>query len=169
MFTNSLQWDVLKPFADKSCQALYNTIDFNVEPGEGFQEKIKNFHFNGYAVVVNTSGSVEGRILIHHYTETALAIANKIIDKDNKDETTATEMNDRVSNALAEFSLELVEGAVLNLSKKDLKVKISPAYFIKDTQNIDQLLEGVKSIITIPMNIENVGRFYINYLLNSKI
>ncbi len=169
MIQNSLQWDVLKPFADKSCQTLYNTIDLSVEPGEGFQEKIKNFHFNGYAVVVNTTGSVEGRILIHHYTETALAIANKIMDKQEQDKSVATEMNDRASNALAEFSLALVENAVLNLSKKDLKVKISPAYFIKDTQNIDQLLEGVKSIITVPMKIDNVGTFYINYLLNSKI
>ena len=169
MLMNSIQWDVLKLFADKSCQALSDRIDFNVESGEGFQEKIKKFHFNGYAVVVNTTGSVEGRILIHHYTETALAIANKIMDKENEGESSAVEMNDRASNALAEFSLELIEDAVVNLSKKDLKVKISPAYFIKDTQNIDQLLEGVNSIITMPMKIENVGKFYINYLLNDKI
>ena len=164
MMVNAIPWDVLKPFADESCQALNKTADFTVEVGEAFQEKIKDFRFKGYAIVVNTTGSVFGRILIHHYTETAMAIANRILDRDNQDQT-GLEMNDEISNTLAEFSLDVVEAAVANLAKRNLKVKVSPAYFIKDTQHIDNLLADVSSIITVPMTIKNVGRFYINYLL----
>ncbi len=169
MLLNTLQWQILKPFVDETVKALQSKLGLKVETDDGFQEKKGDFDFHGYAVVTNTHGSVEGRILIHHYTETALAVGNKLLQKQSPSKPEATEMNDEISNALADFSYEIMEPAVKNLENGDLKIKFSQAYFVADTKNIGSLLEGVNEIISVPIKVDGVGRFYLNYLLHQKI
>ena len=169
MLLNTLQWRVLKPFVDQTVKALETKLGLKVETDDGFQEKIADFSFNGYAVVSNTAGSVEGRILVHHYTETALAVGNKIIQKASSTSNEIKVMNDEISNALADFTYESLEPAVQSLENSALKVKFSQAYFVADTKNIDSLLEGITEIITVPIKVEDIGRFYLNYLLVKKI
>ena len=169
MLLNTLQWRVLKPFVDETVGHLESELGLKVEIDDGFQEKVNAFSFNGYAVVANTAGSVEGRILIHHYTETALAVGNKLLQKKNPSAADIGDMNDEISNALADFGYSILEPAVKSLENSALKVKFSQAYFLADTANIGTLLEGVNEIITVPIKVDGVGRFYINYLLNQKI
>lgn len=169
MLLNTLQWRVLKPFVDEMVHALESRFHLKVEMDAGFQDKIEEFSFKGYAVIANTSGSVEGRILIHHYTETALAVGNKLLLQKNATVQEAVEMNDEISNALADFSYSTMEPAVKKLENSALKVKFTQAYFVADTKNIDTLLDGVNEIITVPIKVDGIGRFYLNYLLNQKI
>ncbi|MDH5258183.1 MAG: hypothetical protein OEX07_09240 [Gammaproteobacteria bacterium] len=169
MLLNTLQWRVLKPFVDETVSALESKLGLKVETDDGFQDKVEDFSFNGYAVVANTSGSVEGRILIHHYTETALAVGNQLLKKQGKVSAASNEMNDEISNALADFSYSILEPAVKSLENGALKVRFSQAYFVADTANIETLLDGVNEIITVPIKVDGVGRFYLNYLLNQKI
>jgi len=169
MLLNTLQWQVLKPFVDETVNALESKLGLKVEIDDGFQERVKDFSFHGYAVVANTSGSVEGRILIHHYTETALAVGNKLLQKQSSSADEITEMNDKISNALADFSYAILEPAVKSLENSDVKMTFSKAYFIANTKNIGTLLDGVNEIITVPIKVDGVGRFYLNYLLNKKI
>ena len=169
MLLNTLQWRVLKPFVDETVKALESKLGLKVETDDGFQEKVSDFSFHGYAVIANTSGSVDGRILIHHYTETALAVGNEILKSQNSSAAEVKAMTDEISNALADFSYEALEPAVKSMENSALKVKFSKAYFIADTKNIDALLEGITEIITVPIKVEDVGRFYLNYLLVKKI
>jgi len=169
MLLNTLQWRVLKPFVDETVNALESKLGLEVEIDSGFQDKVEEFSFKGYAVVANTSGSVEGRILIHHYTETALAVGNKLLQKEKPSTAEVKSMNDQISNALADFSYSILEPAVKSLENSALKVKFSQTYFVADTENIDALLEDVNEIITVPIKVEGIGRFYLNYLLNQKI
>lgn len=169
MLLNTLQWRVLKPFVDETVNALESRFGLKVEIDDGFQDKVEEFSFKGYAVVANTSGSVEGRILIHHYTETALAVGNKLLQQKTPSAPLVTDMNDEISNALADFSYSIIEPAVKKLINSALKVKFTQTYFISDTANIGTLLDGVNEIITVPIKVEGVGRFYLNYLLNQKI
>ena len=169
MLLNTLQWRVLKPFVDETVDAMSSKLGLKVEADDGFQDKVEEFSFKGYAVVANTSGSVEGRILIHHYTETALSVGNQLLKKASATHDDVKTMNDEISNALADFSYSILEPAVKSLENSALKVKFSQAYFVADTKNIDALLDGVNEIITVPIRVDGVGRFYLNYLLNQKI
>jgi len=169
MLLNTLQWQILKPFVDETVHALEVKLGLTVEADDGFQENVKDFNFNGYAVVANTAGSVEGRILIHHYTETALVIGNKILQAESLSAAEMNGMTDKISNALADFTYLSLEPAVKQLENSDLKVKFSPAFFIADTSKIDAILAGITEIITVPIKVEGVGRFYLNYLLVNKI
>jgi len=169
MLLNTLQWRVLKPFVDETANALESKLALKVEIDDGFQDKVEEFNFKGYAVVTNTSGSVEGRVLIHHYTETALAVGNKLLLQKSTSNHPLDKMTDEISNALADFSYSIFEPAVRKLENSALKVKFSQSYFIADTENIANLLDDVNEIITVPIKVDGVGRFYLNYLLNKKI
>ena len=89
--------------------------------------------------------------------------------KHNPQAEVSTAMDDDISNALAEFSLEIMAPAVKALEASDSKVDFSQAYFVSDIAKMESLLDDVKEIITVPIRIDNVGRFYLNYLLHHKI
>lgn len=169
MLLDTPQWKVLNPFVDETITALHRELGFDVESEAPFEEQIQDFNFKGYAVVINTTGDVLGRILIHHYTETAQAIANRLQDQEIAAPADDKVLDDKAVNILADFAHKIVASSVKALKASDVKVKVSPAYFIRDTQKIEGLMEGVQEIISVPLRIEKAGRFYINYLLNSAL
>jgi len=168
MLLNTLQWQVLKPFVDETLTSLEKTLNLRGQADDGFQDKIEEFSFKGYAVVANTAGNITGRVLIHHYTETAIAIGNQLIRKQNPNLSEAHEMDDSVSNALADFANMIISPAVKKLDEEQISVSISQPYFISDTKKMDGLLEDVQEIITVPIRVDQIGRFYINYLIHSQ-
>jgi len=169
MLLETLQWKVLSPFVDETVAALNKNLGLDVESEAAFDESVKDFNFKGYAVVINTTGNVQGRILIHYYTETALAIANCLLEKQSSATDAESGLDDEAVNVLADFAHKIVASSVKALEAGDVKVQVSPAYFIKDTQKIENLMQGVQEIITVPLRLEGAGRFYVNYLLNTAI
>lgn len=167
MELNGIQWKVLQPFVDETLKALQKSAGLKAEADSGFQDRIESFRFKGFAVVVNTRGSITGRVLIHYYTETAVAIGNKLLQQQNPSLPETHCMGDDLSNALAEFSNTIMTPAVESFRENDSKILFSQPYFISNTENIDSLLNDVQEIITVPIRVDNIGRFYINYLIHS--
>ena len=168
MHLNSLQWKVLQPFVDQTLIAMDKSLGLKGDADSGFQEKIEEFRFKGFAVVANTSGSVTGRLLMHHYTETAVTIGNKLLQKQNPNLSHDHGMDDSVSNALADFAQMIMQPAVESLQNNDLKIDFAQPYFISDTEKMDGLLEGVSEILTVPIRVDQIGRFYLNYLIHKQ-
>ena len=169
MLLNTLQWQVLKPFVDETLTSLEKSLSLRGQADDGFQDKIGDFSFKGYAIVASTSGSITGRVLIHHYTETAITIGNRLLQKGDPNISEIHEMDDSVSNALADFANVIISPAVAKLKEEKISVSISQPYFISDTKKMDNLLEDVQEIITVPIRVDQIGRFYINYLIHSKV
>lgn len=169
MLLNSKQGKVLKPFVDETLNALQKVLGLSAIADNGFQDKVDEFHFKGYAVVMNTQGSVEGRILIHHYTETAIEIGNRILAKKHPGMEKSGSMDDNISNALAEFAYQIMEPAVKTLHASKIDIQFSQAYFVSDMEKMSNMLQDVAEIITVPIRIGQVGRFYLNYLLHEKM
>ena len=157
---------VLAAFVQETVSALQQVFDEEIIVDDEFQDKVEEFHFKGYAVVMNTQGNIKGRILIHHYIETAIEIGNRILAKTAPGRVKSTVMDDEISNALAGFALQVVEPAVNKLNESEIDLQFSQAYFISDTSKMSHLLEDVADIITVPIRIDNVGRLYLNYLLH---
>lgn len=166
MFLSSLQLQILNPFIEESLFILDKTLGLSSNSNDGFQEKLEDFKFKGYAVVTNTSGSITGRILIHHYSETALEIGHRLLQKKGVEVNNNEEMDDEISNALAEFALSIIEPAISALHNSDIDIKVSQPYFVSDTEKIDHMLEEVQEIITVPIQVDKIGRFYLNYLIH---
>ncbi len=162
-----LQHQILTPFVDETIETLASMAGLNAHAGEGFPDDVEKFRFKGYAVVAETSGVIEGVILMHHYVETALGVGNRVLTNLLGEESNAMEMNDEVGEALAEFGNTAIGLAMDKLAKTDLGIKFKPPYFISNTTAMDDIIKDVKEIISIPIHVDEVGRFYFNYLLHN--
>lgn len=165
MELNEIQQKILQPFAVETIKTLESMAGLKSHFGAGFPDDIAKFKFKGYAVVAETFGAIEGRILMHHYIETALAIGNKVRSALLGTDENAAAMTDDVAEALAEFGNTAIGLAMSALGKANLGIKFNPPYFVNNTGQMESIMQGVQEIITIPIHIEDVGRFYFNYLL----
>lgn len=168
MELSTIQSRILGPFAEETISCLKSMAGLESRAGDGFPDELNKFRFKGYAVAAETFGLIEGKVLMHHYIETALAIGNRVRANVLGDETEATQMDEAVGEALAEFGNTAIGLAMRKLTQANLGIKFKPPYFINSTDDMQPLLTGVREIISIPIHVENVGRFYFNYLLHSK-
>lgn len=168
MELNEIQQKILRPFAVETIKTLESMAGLKSHFGDGFPDDITKFKFKGYAVVAETFGVLEGKILMHHYIETALAIGNRVRSALLGSDETAAAITDDVAEALAEFGNTSIGLAMSALGKANLGIKFNPPYFVNNTGQMENVMQGVQEIITIPIHINDVGRFYFNYLLHKR-
>jgi len=157
----------LHPFINESIASLKSMTSLSGSSSETFMDKVEDFRFKGYAVCSNITGCLDGVIMMHHYPETAVAIGNSVCQNMFDEEYNYTEINEELSNALAEWGNTIVGRATDLLSRNNLKFDFSSPYFVHDFKDMEKYLEGVKEIVTVPITVEGVGRYYFNLLVRS--
>lgn len=168
MALNAEQMKVLTPFVSETVKNLELMADLPATVGIGDEDDIESFRFKGFAIAIDTTGSIEGTILIHMYIESALLVGNKIRQRMLGETDSATEMNDSLIEALEEWGNTVVGHATEILEAYNLGIKFKPPYFIHSTETIGTLMGKVKEIISLPIRIDEDNRFYFNYLLHNK-
>jgi hypothetical protein len=165
MSLSDLHNHILTPFVEHTIQHLAS-VGYEASASIGFEQQVDDFSCKGYALVSNTTGVIEGRLLVHHYPETATPLANKLLGRVDSDD---EQLDDDGINALSEFCLAAIKPAIAQLDQSDVEIHFSPTYFIADTKQLGGILDGVKLMLTIPIEVRGLGRFYFNYLLNNDI
>lgn len=168
MELSEIQNRILTPFVEETIRTLESMAGLRATAGAGFQDDPQKFKFKGYAVVAETTGTIEGHVLMHHYIETALAVGNKVRQNVLGEMTELFELNADMSDALAEFGNTAIGLATRELERAELGMKFSPPYFTSNMEDMTRMLSKVTEILSIPIHVENVGRFYFNYLLHEK-
>ena len=156
---------ILHPFINESIQSLKAMTRLTGTSGEVFMDQVADFRFKGYAVCSNVTGCIDGVIMMHHYPETAIAIGNSVCQTLFDESYNFTEMNEELSNALAEWGNTIVGRSTDLLGRHNLKFDFSSPYFIHNFNDMDKYLAGVKEIVTVPITIDGVGRYYFNLLV----
>lgn len=167
MSLTDIQKQVLQPFIDETLENLLSMAGMEGSVDEGFPDKPEDFRFKGYAICCETSGHIDGVVLMHHYPETALAMGNAIRHCVLGDDEVFDTINEDMADALAEWGNTVVGRAMKNLGDSHLGIRFEAPYFVHNTDEMASLLTGVKEIVTVPVHIENVGRFYFNYLIRN--
>ena len=165
MSLTQIQNQILQPFIEETLDNLTSMAKMRGTTEDGFCDQPEQFRFKGYAICCETSGHIDGVVLMHHYPETAIAMGNAIRKCVLGDETALDTINEDMADALAEWGNTVVGRASKNLGEQNLGIRFAAPYFIYDTDAMSSLLTGVQDIITVPVHIENVGRFYFNYLI----
>jgi len=155
----------LHPFINESIASLKSMTSLSGTSGDTFMDKVDDFRFKGYAVCSNITGCLDGVIMMHHYPETAVAIGNSVCQTMFNETYDFTEINEELSNALAEWGNTIVGRATDLLSRNNLKFDFSSPYFVHDFNDMEKYLVGVKEIVTVPITVEGVGRYYFNLLV----
>lgn len=161
MKPDTIYADILNPFSEATVSVLKEMTELNATVGDIFEDKVEDFRFKGYAVATKTSGNVNGVVLLHNYIETAVAIGNRVRLNLLGEDSELEEIDDEMSEALKEWSNTLIGHATRTLSH----IVFDPPEFILNTERMDSFLEGVATIYSVPIHVEDVGRFYFNYLL----
>lgn len=167
MSLTTIQQEILQPFVDESLANLKTMANMNGHCDDGFIDDPAQFRFKGYAICCETQGHIDGVVLLHHYPETAIAMGNAIRSSMLGDDEEFDEINEDMGDALAEWGNTVIGRAMHGLSAKKLGIRFEPPYFVFDTETMASVLTGVTEIITVPVHVENVGRFFFNYLIRS--
>ncbi len=157
----------LHPFINESIASLKSMTSLSGSSSETFMDKVEDFRFKGYAVCSNITGCLDGVIMMHHYPETAVAIGNSVCQNMFDEKYDYSEINEELSNALAEWGNTIVGRATDLLSRNNLNFDFSSPFFIHNFDDMEKYLEDVKEIVTVPITVEGVGRYYFNLLVRS--
>jgi len=165
MSVEALYKVILYPFINESLASLKAMTNLVGEAGEAFVDNVDDFRFKGYAVCSEVTGGLDGVIMMHHYPETAIAIGNSVCENMFEEKYQFTEINEELSNALAEWGNTIVGRSTDLHGRYSLDYKFSSPYFVHDVNDMEKYLVGVKEVITVPITIEGVGRYYFNLLI----
>ncbi|MGL1957653.1 MAG: response regulator [Colwellia sp.] len=155
----------LYPFINESIASLKAMAHLSGSSADAFMDQVDDFRFKGYAVCSEVTGCIDGVIMMHHYPETAVAIGNSVCETMFDEKYNYTEINEELSNALAEWGNTIVGRSTDLLSRHNLEFNFSSPYFIHNFNDMEKYLEGVKEIVTVPITVEGVGRYYFNLLV----
>jgi CheY-like chemotaxis protein/CheY-specific phosphatase CheX len=167
MSVEALYKVILYPFITESIASLKAMTNLSGSSGEAFMDSVDDFRFKGYAVCSDVKGSLNGVIMMHHYPETAVAIGNSVCENMYGERYAHEEINEELSHALAEWGNTIVGRSTDLHSRYNLDYNFSAPYFVEDMRDMDKYLDGVKEIVTVPINVEGVGRYYFNLLVRS--
>jgi len=155
----------LHPFINESIASLKAMTHLTGSSSDAFMDQVDDFRFKGYAVCSEVTGCINGVIMMHHYPETAIAIGNSVCETMFDEEYKYTEINEELSNALAEWGNTIVGRSTDLLSRHNLEFNFSSPYFVHNFDDMEKYLAGVKEIVTVPITVEGVGRYYFNLLV----
>ncbi len=156
---------VLHPFINESIASLKAMTQLTGTAADTFMDQVDDFRFKGYAVCSEVTGCIDGVIMMHHYPETAIAIGNSVCETLFNEKYEYKEINEELSNALAEWGNTIVGRSTDLLSRHNLEFDFSSPYFVHNFDDMEKFLTNVKEIVTVPITVEGVGRYYFNLLV----
>jgi CheY-specific phosphatase CheX len=156
---------------NETVSALQSMAGVEGKVGKATLESLDEFSFQGFAVAVvaKTYGSIEGKILMHYSDDVALKIGKRVLAGMLGVESSATKMDEDISEAVTEFANTIIGLATRSLSQSDLRIKFTPPIFVHTENDMEVLLEGVKEILTVPIDIPDLGNFSFSYLLHKSV
>jgi CheY-like chemotaxis protein len=160
---------ILHPFIKESIASLKAMTNLVATAGEPFMDNVEDFRFKGYAVCSDITGHLDGVIMMHHYPETAISIGNSVCQNMFDEAYGFDEINDDLRNALAEWGNTIVGRSTDLHSRHHLDYGFSSPYFVEDLTEMDKYLVGVKQVVTVPIMVDGVGRYYFNLLVRDVV
>ena len=161
---------ILIPFVNETIKALADMADLEAKFGNGIQENVNEYDCSGYAVcvVARTFGSIEGKVVMNHQIKSALAIGNRLLAKLLGEPYNLREITTEIGEALTEFSNTVIGLATRSLSNSGSQLQFSAPLNIDRSTDKEFLMEGVEEILSIPIDIADVGSISFSYLLHQK-
>lgn len=157
---------ILHPFIKESIASLSTMTKLDGKAGDAFEDNVDDFRFKGCAICSQMHGELEGVILMHHYEETALEIGAQVYSGLAGEKATDTSnMNQDLSNALTEWGNTIVGRATDILAKRNLSYSFSAPEMVSNLDDMGKFLKNVETIITVPVHIDGVGRYFFNLLI----
>lgn len=164
---NSIRNTILLPFVDETIAMLKDMADLTgTSDLLSYRDPLDVFTFKEFAVciVAKSTTGVAGKIIMNYDHNTAIAIGNRVRTKLLGTNENASVLTNEISEALAEFSNTVIGLATRHFNDTKHKITFGTPLYLHSAEDSEYLLEGVSQILTVPIDIDNIGRFYFSYL-----
>ena len=166
--TDNIRNSVLLPFVSETINTLKTMAELTgTSDLLTYHEPLDVFAFKDFAVSINATftNGVTNNVVMNFDTPTAIAIGNKVRSVMFGTDEADTSLNDANKEALAEFLNTVVGLATREINETDHKISFGVPLYLYNKEDSEFLLEGVKNIMTVPVDLEAAGRFYLSFLV----
>jgi CheY-specific phosphatase CheX len=166
--TDNIRNSVLLPFVSETINTLKTMAELKgTSDLLTYHEPLDVFAFKDFAVSINATftNGVTNNVVMNFDAPTAIVIGNKVRSVMFGTDEADTSLNDENKEALAEFLNTVVGLATREINETNHKISFGVPLYLYNKEDSEFLLEGVKSIMTVPVDLESAGRFYLSFLV----
>jgi len=166
--TDNIRNSVLLPFVSETINTLKTMAELKgTSDLLTYHEPLDVFAFKDFAVSINASftNGVTNNVVMNFDAPTAIVIGNKVRSVMFGTDEADTSLNDANKEALAEFLNTVVGLATREINETNHKISFGVPLYLYNKEDSEFLLEGVKNIMTVPVDLESAGRFYLSFLV----
>ena len=165
MELSSVHNQIIEPITQEAIKALKDMAHSNAWAGAEFQDSVWKFRFNGFAIVAEVSGMLNGTVVFHHYLETAMALGKRLLNFRKGSINEGVGLTDEMQAALLDYADEVVAHASKELKKTGMQVDFKSSFPVLSMHHVSDLLINVDEIHSIPLHVDTVGRHYLNFFI----
>jgi len=166
--TDNIRNSVLLPFVAETINTLGTMAELKGSSDLlTYHEPLDVFTFKDFAVSINATftNGVTNNVVMNFDAPTAIVIGNKVRSVMFGTDEADTSLNDENKEALAEFLNTVVGLATREINETNHKISFGVPLYLYNKEDSEFLLEGVKNIMTVPVDLEAAGRFYLSFLV----
>jgi len=166
--TDNIRNSVLLPFVAETIDTLKSMAGLTAKSDLlSYHEPLNLFTFKGFAVSINAtfSNGVTNNVVMNFEVETAIVIGNKVRSVMLGTNEVDTTLNDENKEALAELLNTMVGRATREINETNHKITFDAPLLLYSKEDSEFLLNGVKDIMTVPVDLGSIGRFYLSFLV----
>jgi len=166
--TDNIRNSVLLPFVSETINTLKTMAELKgTSDLLTYHEPLDVFAFKDFAVSINATftNGVTNNVVMNFDAPTAIVIGNKVRSVMFGTDEADTSLNDANKEALAEFLNTVVGLATREINETSHKISFGVPLYLYNKEDSEFLLEGVKNIMTVPVDLESAGRFYLSFLV----
>ncbi len=165
--TDNIRNSVLLPFVSEAIHTINTMAGLKASSDLlTYHDPLDVFAFKDFAVSINTTftNGVTNNIVMMFDLKTAIIIGNQVRSVLLGSTETASSLNEDVKEALAELLNTIIGLATREINETNHKISFGPPLYLYSKEDSEFLLEGIKQIMTVPVELEKVGRIHLSYL-----
>jgi len=166
--TDNIRNSVLLPFVTETINTLKTMANLKgTSDLLTYQEPLDLFAFKDFAVSINVTftNGVSNNVVMNFDAKTAIIIGNRVRSVMFGTNETDTSLTNGNKEALAEFLNTVVGLATRDINETNHKISFGVPLYLYNKEDSEFLLDGVKNIMTVPVDLEAAGRFYLSFLV----
>ena len=167
---DNIRNSVLLPFVNETVNTLKSMAGIKANSDLlTYRQALDVFTFKDFAVSINTTftNGVTNNLVMTFESKIALLIGNRVCSTLLGSTDVITSLNDDINEALAEFINTVIGLATREINETNHKITFGSPLYIYSKEDSEFLLDGITQIMTVPIELGEIGRFQLSYLTRS--
>ncbi len=165
--TDNIRNSVLLPFVSETIHTMKTMAGINASSDLlTYHDPLDVFTFKDFAVSINTTftNGVTNNIVMMFDLNTAIIVGNQIRSVILGTTESSSILTDDINEALAEMLNTIIGLATREINETNHKITFGAPLYLYSKEDSEFLLPGIKQIMTVPIELDKIGRIHLSYL-----